>query len=235
VAFAPPRLIELVNAVDPDGPADLRWVVAPPEPALHRRVGVLPGSFNPPTDAHIALARAGRHAGLATVVYLLSKRTVDKERVTGIPLGDRLELLGQLAEPHGDAVAFANRGLYVDQAAALRRALPDAQGVVFLVGFDKIVQIFDPRYYDDRDAALDRLFALSSFLVAPRGDSGDEDLGELLTRPENARYAAHVRPVPLATEYRDQSSTQVRAGESADVPPVVAHYLAAYHPYGRSG
>ena len=37
-----------------------------------------------------------------------------------------------------------------------------------IYGYDKVVQIFDPRYYDDRDAALDRLFALSSLLVAPR-------------------------------------------------------------------
>jgi len=235
VSFAPPRLIELVQSVDPDGPPDVRWIVPPPAAAARGRLGILPGSFNPPTEAHVALARAGREAGLSSVIYVLSKRTVDKERVTGIPLADRLELLGQIAEAAGDAVAFVNRGLYVDQAAALRAVLPDARALVFLVGYDKIVQIFDPRYYDDRDAALRRLFALASFLVAPRGDADADELAALMRRPENAPFAASVRPLPLSEVYRDQSSTRVRAGESDDVPLVVARYLDAYRPYGRSG
>ena len=39
----------------------------------------------------------------------------------------------------------------------------------------------------------------------------------------------------LYPTYRDQSSTHVRAGESHDVPRVVARYLETYRPYGRSG
>jgi hypothetical protein len=97
------------------------------------------------------------------------------------------------------------------------------------------VQILDPRYYDDRDAALRRLFALASFLVAPRGDADADELAALMRRPENAPFAASVRPLPLSEVYRDQSSTRVRAGESDDVPLVVARYLDAYRPYGRSG
>jgi nicotinic acid mononucleotide adenylyltransferase len=190
------------------------------------RVGLLPGSFNPPTNAHVALAAAGRAAGLTCVYYVLAQRTVDKERVTGIPLDDRLALLSQL----GEGVASVAQGLYVDIATEMRSALPESE-LVFLVGHDKIVQIFDPKYYRERDAALDELFGLASFLVAPRGDADHDELAELLARPENRRWGARVAPLPFDERHRDASSTRVRRGESHDVPSVVAEYLARASPF----
>jgi nicotinamide-nucleotide adenylyltransferase len=190
------------------------------------RVGLLPGSFNPPTNAHVALAAAGRAAGLACVYFVLAQRTVDKEQVTGIPLADRLALLSRL----GEGVATVERGLYVDIATEMRGVLPGAE-LVFLVGHDKIVQVFDPKYYQDRDAALDELFGLASFLVAPRGDADEDELGELLARPENRQWAERVAPLPFDERHRDASSTRVRRGESRDVPPAVAAYLARANPF----
>jgi nicotinamide-nucleotide adenylyltransferase len=190
------------------------------------RVGLLPGSFNPPTNAHVALAAAGRAAGLACVYYVLAERTVDKEQVTGIPLADRLALLARL----GDGVASVERGLYVEIARAMGAALPGAE-LVFLVGHDKIVQIFDPKYYQDRGAALDELFALASFLVAPRGDADQDELAELLARPENQRWAERVEPLRLDPRHRDASATRVRRGQSRDVPPPVAEYLERANPF----
>jgi len=218
----------LVEELDPAGPPEARLVRAA---APSGRVGLLPGSFNPPTDAHVALARAGRAAGLRCVYYLLSKRTVDKERVTGIPLADRLDLLSGIAAASGDGVAFVNRGLYVDLAAAMRRTLPSAE-LVFLVGHDKIVQIFDRRYYPDGDAALEALFSLAAFLVAPRAGAGGDDLAALLAAPENRRFAARVGRLTLDERHRDASSTRVRDGRSHDVPPSVAEYLARHRPFG---
>jgi nicotinamide-nucleotide adenylyltransferase len=220
------ELARLVEAVDADGAIEVRWIVEPDARARAGRVGLLPGSFNPPTDAHLALAAAGRAAGLDSVVYLLAKRTVDKERLTGLRLEERLALLGDLARPSGDAVAFVNRGLYVDQARAIRGALPEATELVFLVGHDKIVQIFDRRYYTDRDAALRELFALSSFLVAPRAEAGADQLRDLLAEPANRPFADRVRPLPLAERYRDVSSTRARAGQQSELPAIVRAYLA---------
>ncbi|HEV8634635.1 MAG TPA: hypothetical protein VG370_10420 [Chloroflexota bacterium] len=218
----------LVDALDPAGPPEAQLA----RPAcVDGRIGLLPGSFNPPTDAHVALARAGRAAGLACVYYLLSKHTVDKERVTGIPLADRLGLLTRIAAESGDGVAFANRGLYVELAAAMRRALPRAR-LVFLVGHDKIVQIFDRRYYAEGDAALEELFSLATVLVAPRADADRDDLAALLAAPENRRFAPQVGPLALAERHRDASSTLVRRGESDDVPPTVAAYLTRHRPFG---
>ena len=106
-------------------------------------------------------------------MFAVATRTIDKERAEGALLEDRLLVLKLEARARRDwAVALVNRGLYVDQAELFRGALPGLRDLTFLVGFDKIVQIFDPRYYDDREAALGRLFGLASFAVAPRAGSG---------------------------------------------------------------
>lgn len=210
------RLRRLLEALDPAAPPDLRLVypealVPPP-----RRLGVLPGSFNPLTRAHAALAARGLATGLELVVFALARRTVDKEQVDGAALEDRLLVLMLYASRHpGHAVAALNRGLYVEQAEAFRRALPDLEDLVFLVGFDKIVQVFDPKYYADRRAALDRLFALARFLVAPRGALGERDLADLLARPENRAYADRVAYLDLDPAYRDLASTGARAALAA--------------------
>lgn len=223
-------LRHLVDSLDADGPTAVRWVVALDPQAATGRVGLLPGSFNPPTSAHTALAASGRDAGLDAVVYLLAKRTVDKERLTGLALDERLTLLTDLAGERHDAVAFVNRGLYVDLAHALRGELPVARELVFLVGHDKIVQIFDPTYYQDRNAALRDLFALASFLVAPRADATDDELDALLARPENRRFADRVRPMPLDPRYRDVSSTRARLGAEPELPAAVERYLRTRGP-----
>jgi nicotinic acid mononucleotide adenylyltransferase len=224
---------------------ELRALVDRPEPAAARvagdpppaggRLGLLPGSFNPPTVAHETLAHAGLAAGgLDRVWYSLSTRTVDKEVVTGACLEDRLLLLDLLtAEDARLGTVILNRGLYVDQAQIVRAAYPDLGELVFLVGFDKIVQIFDPRYYDDRDAALGQLFALAAFLVAPRGNDEGPALAALLDRPENRRFAGAVRPLDLPPGLREVASSTVRdgvaGGAQADrtVPPIVAAFMAA--------
>ncbi|MBI4507281.1 MAG: hypothetical protein HY691_17250 [Chloroflexi bacterium] len=219
-----------------------------PPPAAARHLAALPGSFNPPTAAHLALARAARRAGCDAVVLVLSTRTVAKELPTGLLLEDRLLLLAELARrpvrvapgaaqgarwatPAALCVAAVNRGLYVDQAALLRATWPEAAPVAFVVGFDKIVQIFDPRYYADRDAALDALFARASFLVAPRDEHDARDLVALLARPENRRFADGVRFLPLPRGVRSVSATQARAalpaGLAAPVPAPVHAFVRA--------
>jgi nicotinamide-nucleotide adenylyltransferase len=205
---------------------------APPTPGT--RLGLLPGSFNPPTVAHETLALAGLGAGgLNRLWYSLSTRTVDKEVVTGACLEDRLLLLDFLVESDQRLGSLIlNRGLYVDQARIVRAAYPGLGELVFLVGFDKIVQIFDPRYYEDRDAALEQLFALASFLVAPRGRDEGPALAALLERPENRRFSDAVRPLDLPADLREVASSNVRAGlavgglAGATVPPVVARFMA---------
>lgn len=204
-----------------------------------RRVGILCGSFNPLTLAHTELAQHARIAcHLDLVLFTLAKVTVDKECITGLSLGDRLLLLSLYAQRHeGIGVALTNRGLYFEQAQAFRALLEATTELSFIVGMDKLLQIFDPRYYQDRDAALRQLFALASLIVANRGDMDQADCTSLLEQPENRAYRAHIHFLPLPATVREVSATAIRtalaAGEEVSdwVPAETAAFLTATRAY----
>ncbi len=201
---------------------------------LAKRVGLLAGSYNPLTLAHIALAEAARQsARLDAIVWACAAVTVDKERVTRASLPDRLaQLVAYLAAtrptataPRGhvdDALVLLDHGLYVEQARALRTLLAPGAELTIIVGFDKVVQIFDPRYYADREAALQALFAQARLLVAPRDGQGEAALATLLARPENQPYAPYVAYCPLAPEYATDSSSEARQIAAMLAPDAIA-------------
>ena len=195
---------------------------APRAPLQARRIGVFAGSFNPQTVAHAAVADAARAAGrLDLLLWALARVTVDKERVERASLADRaIQLLAySRAAAPDDAVLVLGAGLYADQAETMRRLIvPDAE-LWLIVGFDKVVQIFDPRYYADRDAALRRLFAAAGLLVAPRAGQGEADLAALLARVENRRFASGVRALPVPNGLAEVASTQARRLLDGDGPP----------------
>ncbi|NOT57214.1 MAG: hypothetical protein HOP18_21640 [Deltaproteobacteria bacterium] len=209
-------------------------LVSPERVTVPRRVGILCGSFNPLTLAHTELAEGALAAfALDTVFFTLAKVTVDKEQVTGMSLEDRLLLLSFFAERHDQmGVALVNRGLYFEQAQAFRTLLGQEVALYFLVGMDKLLQIFDPRYYHDRDAALEQLFAISSLIVANRGDMDEGNFSRLLERPENRRFRAHVQFFTLSAAVTDLSATALRdalaAGQPIDsqVPPETMAFIA---------
>ena len=205
-------LHDAIESLDPAAAPRAALVSSEPTPAAERRIAILPGSFNPLHQGHAALAAAALETNAATEVWLgLARVTVDKEQIAGTLLEDRLVALRHFvqAQPRYGVLLF-NRGLYVDQALAAHARWPDLDTLLFLVGYDKIVQIFDPRYYDDRDAALRKLFGLASFLVAPRDDATADDLAALLSRPENRPFAARVRSLPLPSVVAAVSSTGLR-------------------------
>src|SRR5690242_15413697 len=99
-------------------------------------LGVLAGSYNPLTLAHLALAAAARaHSGLDLVVWTMAAVTVDKERVERATVADRLAQLEALADAWpGSAVARTDHGLYVDQARAFRTLIAPGARLSFVVG-----------------------------------------------------------------------------------------------------
>lgn len=211
-----------------------RAVIAPGSPEPEGSIIVFPGSFNPPTNAHLAMLRQAQQFeqlhGEGKVYAAVSKHTTDKEHVERPLLVDRLVLLETVLQQHAPGVGMMlfNRGLYVEQAEGIRAAFPAVRRLLFLVGFDKIVQIFDPHYYTDRDAALGELFALAEILVAPRADAGERELRALLEKTENRRFARFVHLLPLDMSYRQVSSTHIRqdfAAHRQDVPPEVARFI----------
>jgi nicotinamide-nucleotide adenylyltransferase len=238
------RLHGAVRACVPDGPPCLKTFF-PELLSGARSLAVLSGSFNPLTAAHLAVADAAEKGRLGPILFLLSTFTIDKERPQGALLEDRLLMLELHARRNAPrSVGLTNRGLYVEQAELIRSGLPSLVDLTFLVGFDKIVQIFDPRYYDERDAALRALFDLASFAVAPRAGAGPAELAELLARPQNRPFAGRVRPLELARAYAEVSASAIRAALASGqtlapgLPPESAVFIAAtgcYEPNGRYG
>jgi nicotinamide-nucleotide adenylyltransferase len=203
-----------------------------------RHVGVMAGSYNPPTLAHIALADSAKtHARLDGLLWTISRVTVDKERIIHAPLPQRLITLAHLTmQRSNEAVALMNRGLYIDQAEAFHRSFPDIADLSLIMGYDKLAQIFDPRYYTDRDAALDRLFSMARILVAPRAHGDYNALHALLDLPTNRRWATSVTIIPIDPSVQMLSSSEVRErlrqGISAtDLVPEVALPLIASGEY----
>ena len=205
-----------------------------------KRVGVLSGSFNPLTRAHLELAHQAKESfQLDSVLFALSLVTIDKERVEGISLEDRLLLLSTVAEELGWAsVVAVNRGLYFEQARALRLLFGGKARLFFIVGMDKVMQIFDPRYYEDRDKALAALFTEASLIAARRPPWGEEELQRLLGRPENCGYQDRVYFLDLAGELGRVSSSASRSGVEKDgavqnqLPEVVYQFILETGAYG---
>lgn len=218
--------------------------ISPPRADAGKSVAVVAGSFNPPTFAHLSLCEGAlEQDGVDVVWWSLAVQTVDKERITGACLEDRLCMLELLNGPRPNlGIALCNRGLYVEQAEALHGAIVSAkQELVFVVGYDKIQQILDARYYTDRAASLDRLFSLSRFLVAERDDQGKEALDALLERKENRAYRDRIAALTTLPSYHDPalSSTSVRAAHNLGhasggdaVPRPVRDFIAATGVYG---
>ena len=79
-----------------------------------------PGTFHPPTVAHLAVAHAAiEQLGIDQVVFVLSRQTLGKDdSILPAPV-HRAQELKSLTEIHGDRfdVAISNHSLLVDVAA----------------------------------------------------------------------------------------------------------------------
>jgi nicotinic acid mononucleotide adenylyltransferase len=222
-----------VRSLDPSGAPTLATVA--PVPSC-RMLALLPGSFNPPTAAHLLFAERALGEGFDRVVFTYAVRTLGKDRSGLIP-EDRLLAVRAMTENSFDLGACSH-GLYADQAEAALRAVPGAE-VALLVGSDKVLQIFEDRWYDDREAALERLFGSASLVVAPRSDHEDA-LRDVLEEPRNRRFRDRVQVLRLHPAVADLSSTRVRgllragADPAGLVPAGVAEMLGETRAFART-
>lgn len=170
----------------------------PVEGAPGPRVGCYPGSFNPPTVAHLAVAEAARDAaGLDRVDLVLSRHALGKPGLVVPTVEDRLDLLTEIAATRPWlGVVVSDHQLIADLAAGY-----DA----VVMGADKWRQVDDPAWYGGdpalRDAALARL---PHVLVAPREDD-----------PVEPQFGAGpaVTVLAVAEGHRQVSATAVREGQ----------------------
>jgi nicotinate-nucleotide adenylyltransferase len=164
----------------------------PSEPG---RLAILPGSFNPPTRAHLELARAALSM-VDAVLFVLPRRFPHK-RYEGTTLDQRVEMLRlSLSEEARFGAAISSGGLFIEIARECRDLWPDAE-LDFLCGRDAAERIVNWDYGDPR--AFPRQLEEFGLIVAPRD-------GEYCIPPQLSR---RVRQLPFSP-HDDVSSTEVR-------------------------
>jgi len=227
---------DVLNDLASVGPPRLAYLRRAPA-GLGRDGGTLlclSASFNPMTTAHAGLIReASRVYSPGEVLLLLAVANVDKA-VRGLPLTARLDLLRRFAESRPTfSVAAVGHGRFVDKMNAILSAYPAGTRLVFLLGFDTLVRLFDPKYYTHPTDALSRLFEGSECVVANRDPEPPEAIAAFLARADVAPFAHRIRVIRLSADLAAVSATDVRArlaqGEPVAglVPPEIQAPLEA--------
>ena len=165
-------------------------------------VGVYPGSFNPPTVAHVAIAEAAhRQCGLDRLDLVVSRVPLGKEAQDLVRLEDRLTVLERIgASRPWLGVRTTDASLLADVAEGYD---------VLVVGGDKWAQLVDPVWYGgseaERDEALGRLRRI---VVVPRA-----------AHPVGGHEVLEVDAVHLGV-----SATMARAGRMDWMAPEAAQF-----------
>lgn len=162
--------------------------------------GVYPGSFNPPTVAHLAIARTARERfRLDSIDLSVSRVALAKETVDHPRFEDRIAVLREVAaQEEGLDVVVTEAGLLSDIAADYE---------LLIVGADKWAQIQEPHWYGSTTARDAAMAALPAIAVVPR--SGFDVPAELLLHVDG---------------YHDVSSTRARNGDHSVMAPAAARF-----------
>ncbi|MFN0101212.1 MAG: hypothetical protein ACKV2U_03870 [Bryobacteraceae bacterium] len=173
-------------------------------------VAILPGSFHPPTVAHLGLAQAAL-ARVETVIFTLP-RAFPHKRYEGVSQSDRIELLSRLTanEPRF-AVAVTEGGLFVEMARELRHLRPAIRHVFLVCGRDAAERIVSWPY--PKSEPIERQFDQYSLLVAARQGA--------FTPPR--RLLPYIENLITEANWDEVSSTRVRNAieQGADWRPLV--------------
>jgi nicotinate-nucleotide adenylyltransferase len=164
-------------------------------------LGILPGTFNPITVAHVALARAALE--LVDEVVFILPRVFPHKPYGRASFAQRVELLSAAAgEDPSLSVAAADGGLFVEIAAECRAAYGNDVALTFLCGRDAAERFVTWDY--GRPGALGEMVRqmLRQFdlLVAARGGEYEPP----------AEFRTAIRSLELAGEFDHVSATEVR-------------------------
>lgn len=169
------------------------------------RIGVYPGSFNPPTTAHLEIALAAVVAhDLARVDFALSAVALGKADVSVPTFEHRLEVM------RSSIAGVACLGVIVTEAQLIADIATGYDVVV--MGADKWAQVNDPAWYHNDPAARDAALArLPTVALAPR--------------PPHS-IPAELR-LPVADDLFEVSSTAARRGRIEWMTKAAAEFDAA--------
>ncbi|HWQ53799.1 MAG TPA: hypothetical protein VN442_08940 [Bryobacteraceae bacterium] len=178
------------------------------------RLGILPGTFNPPTVAHLALARAA--LTVTDEVLFVLPRVFPHKRYEGADFAARVRMLeAALAGEPRCSIGSTGGGLFIDIARDCREVYGLETRLSFLCGRDAAERIVNWDY--GKPGAIREMLEVFDLLVACRG-------GPYEPPPD---VAGCVETLVLTGGHDGISATEVRrraaAGEpwEALVPPAI--------------
>ena len=199
--------------------------------ASPKRIGVFPGSFNPVTVAHLALANAA--LGFVDEVVFVLPREFPHKIWAGASFAQRLEVLeSALLEFPQFSIAAAEGGLFLEIAAECREAYGNEVHQSFLCGRDAAERIVNWDY--GRPDALHEMLSQFDFLVAGRQGKymAPQDLGLDSVRAfQNLNLSGDYDPVS-ASEVRERLALGL-PWEHLVPPPIRGRVREIYSPTGR--
>ena len=162
-----------------------------------RNVGVLPGTFNPVTVAHLALADAALNA-VDEVVFVLP-RSFPHKQFTGASFEQRVGMLkAALKARPAFSIGASDGGLFAEIAEEIRQFYPSGVLISLICGRDAAERVAGWDY--GRPGAFAEMLQRFDLLVAARQGT--------YTAP--TEFASAVRQLALPCELDDVSATQVR-------------------------
>ena len=167
---------------------------AQPAPAT---LGILPAAFNPPTRAHLALARAA--LGTVDEVLFVLPRVFPHKTYEAASFDQRLRML--LAAAKTDprfSVASSQRGLFIEIAGECREVYGQLVRLMFICGRDAAERIIQWDYGDPE--AFPCMLEQFELLVAARGG--------VFSPPD--RMLERVHTLSVTEDLDSISATEVR-------------------------
>lgn len=163
----------------------------------------LPGSFNPLHDGHRQLARVAKKMTGLEPIFELAVWNVDKPPLQEGEIWRRLDGLK------------GNGAVALTRAPTFRRKADLFPGSVFVIGWDTMVRLIDPKYYGDSETAmltaLAEIWALGCrFLVAGRQMDGAFRTLDDIPIPQG--FHPLFQAIPESRFRADISSTELREG-----------------------
>jgi nicotinate-nucleotide adenylyltransferase len=159
-------------------------------------LGILAGSFNPPTVAHLELARAA--ADRVDEVLCVLPRELPHKTFFGATLDQRVELIESAGLPEAHSIGIAERGLFLDIARECREHYGSETRLYFVCGRDAAERVIGWDY--GRAGVHEEMLVEFDLLVAPRGGAYQPP----------AHWRGRVHELRVREEFGEVSSTEVR-------------------------
>lgn len=187
-------------------------------PGQPRSLAILPGTFNPLTVAHVALADAA--LDLVDEVVFVLPQVFPHKVYSGAGFDERAEMLRLAVEKHNRfSAAATSGGLFLEIARECREAYGLDVTLEMLCGRDAAERVMNWDY--DDDGALKRMLGEFRLLVAARQGSYQPP----------PKWSDVIRQLELPCDFNHVSATDVRQrlarGEPWEhlVPPVIRHHV----------